>query len=652
MTGPAAGAAGGAAAGAGATTGTVAASAGAGAAAGTTAAVGGTAAAVGGTTAAASISFGTGVYAGAVAGAASSLASQAVGSMMGVTSFNWRGVIVGGVTGAITGGMFAQWGSVGQAVEKLQYGRAAGLALGGAGASYIGQKVAGMDVSFSWRGITADALSSLVSAQISKSVGLPPSKDFQGAGNFGADLANGMIGGVVSVHTRRAFGFNDEIHYGRIALDAFGNALGNVLGNAMALGVRDVRATRGLKDASRGAYDELRKAGYSPEQARRIVTDPDMQGLLAARDDRDALARSENNKLNSFDDLSTEEKENLLTRQSRGKYPLKYNESGVPYSLHDANPFGIEIDVFGGDPFSTKSTLHSFAVAASGVIVEGQAALGSAIETLGEDNVRGAVIVTQFALGGIPKTIVGLATEQIAGEWINQKIDKYIKTPLSDAYAKGIFGAVEGDEVAAVRPVSDSAAAFTIGLASTVAVGIGASMGRDMIIGAARNAKAYIEVAKNKLEVVVRDRMNAAKEVELFGPSGSGPKNTYAQIGALGDIDRLKILKKLSKGTENFKTFDSFNSARQYAKKLSGLGDDSVDFIQEIGPNVGRVTGRMSPDGARGWRIDFDEEYGFHVNWWDRTGGRKRPNWYFGLNLIEGGTEAKYIELLRHFPEN
>ncbi|WP_046655866.1 putative Ig domain-containing protein [Lysobacter capsici] len=240
MTGPAAGAVGGAAAGAGATTGTVVAGAGTSAAVGTAAAVGGTAAAVGGTTAAASISFGTGVYAGAVAGAASSLASQAVGSMMGVTSFNWRGVIAGGVTGAITGGMFAQWGSVGQAVEKLQYGRAAGLALGGAGASYIGQKVAGMDVSFSWRGITADALSSLASAQISKSVGLPPSKDFQGAGNFGADLANGMIGGVVSVHTRRAFGFNDEIDYGRIALDAFGNALGNAIGR----GVSAQRANR------------------------------------------------------------------------------------------------------------------------------------------------------------------------------------------------------------------------------------------------------------------------------------------------------------------------------------------------------------------------------------------------------------------------
>ncbi|WP_235567888.1 putative Ig domain-containing protein [Lysobacter sp. Root690] len=248
MTGPAAGAVGGAAAGAGATTGTVVAGAGTSAAIGTTAAVGGTAAAVGGTTAAASISFGTGVYAGAVAGAASSLASQAVGSMMGVTSFNWRGVIAGGVTGAITGGMFAQWNSVGQALggTSPNYLKAAGLALGGAGANYIGQKVAGMDVSFSWRNIAANALGTLVAAQISESIGLPPSKNFEGAGNFGADLANGMIGGVVSVHVRRAFGFNDEIDYGRIALDAFGNALGNAIGR----GINAQRANRIAADST------------------------------------------------------------------------------------------------------------------------------------------------------------------------------------------------------------------------------------------------------------------------------------------------------------------------------------------------------------------------------------------------------------------
>ena len=71
--------------------------------------------------------------------------------------------------------------------------------------------------------------------------------------------------------------------------------------------------------------------------------------------------------------------------------------------------------------------------------------------------------------------------------------------------------------------------------------------------------------------------------------------------------------------------------------------------MQEIGPFKGRVTGRMSPDGLRGWRIDFDKK-GFHVNWWDRTGGAKRADWTYGANIIEGGTWDDFTSLLQHFP--
>ena len=60
----------------------------------------------------------------------------------------------------------------------------------------------------------------------------------------------------------------------------------------------------------------------------------------------------------------------------------------------------------------------------------------------------------------------------------------------------------------------------------------------------------------------------------------------------------------------------------------------------------------MSPDGLRGWRIDWSEEKGFHVNWWDRTQGAKRVNQYYGSNKIEGGTYDKYKDTFDHFPKN
>jgi RHS repeat-associated protein len=124
--------------------------------------------------------------------------------------------------------------------------------------------------------------------------------------------------------------------------------------------------------------------------------------------------------------------------------------------------------------------------------------------------------------------------------------------------------------------------------------------------------------------------------------------------GAFGlGIKASREMGELVRGEENFLNFRSLNEARNSARQLSGLGDDAVPFVQEIGPNKGRVTGQMSPDGLRGWRIDFDKnspKKGFHVNWWDRTAGPKRNNWFYGSNKIDGGTEDQYWQTLQHFP--
>ena len=77
-----------------------------------------------------------------------------------------------------------------------------------------------------------------------------------------------------------------------------------------------------------------------------------------------------------------------------------------------------------------------------------------------------------------------------------------------------------------------------------------------------------------------------------------------------------------------------------------------VPFVNEIGPLKGRVTGSMSVDRLRGWRLDWDPNGGgFHVNWWDRTGGTKRSSWYYGANFVPSKSYDNFLDLLEHaFP--
>ena len=105
---------------------------------------------------------------------------------------------------------------------------------------------------------------------------------------------------------------------------------------------------------------------------------------------------------------------------------------------------------------------------------------------------------------------------------------------------------------------------------------------------------------------------------------------------------------KKGRGTrspEARKDFGSFGEARADAiEKAAVTPGEGKPFVQELGPFKGRVTGRQSAYGDRGWRIDFDPrgDKGFHVNWWN---GDAR-----GANIVTGGTEADFWEILSHFP--
>ena len=203
------------------------------------AAAGGAAATAGAIAAAGFAATVAGAFVGGVAG---SIAGQVVGKALGVVDhFSLRQAVGAGITNAITAGIgeAAGLGTVSQALKGAQYAKAAALAVANSAAGYVGNRIAGVkDTHFSWRSIAAGAVASVVTSAIGNKLHLNP--EFKGGvqttGSIGKDFANGMIGGVVSLHVRRSFGFDDKVDYGQIAADAFGNALGNAVVRGMQSG--------------------------------------------------------------------------------------------------------------------------------------------------------------------------------------------------------------------------------------------------------------------------------------------------------------------------------------------------------------------------------------------------------------------------------
>jgi len=88
--------------------------------------------------------------------------------------------------------------------------------------------------------------------------------------------------------------------------------------------------------------------------------------------------------------------------------------------------------------------------------------------------------------------------------------------------------------------------------------------------------------------------------------------------------------------------------ARSKVRKLAGLGGDAVPYVAtRPSRTAGRVvSGMQSPDGKKGWRLDFDDEKGLHLNWWKIEDG---VSWK-GYVTIPGKNQNDYWELLDHFP--
>ena len=159
-------------------------------------------------------------------------------SAMGLHSFNWRasvqeGVIAGvsyGLTQGISQALEASTAELAQQFAKapslLGAGKLAASAVGGALANYAASEIAGVrDNSFNWKNIAASAVSSVATAAITN--------QFTWSDRFTRAFASAAVGGIVSHHSRKAFGLEGDINYLQIALDAFGNALGSSIAGEM-----------------------------------------------------------------------------------------------------------------------------------------------------------------------------------------------------------------------------------------------------------------------------------------------------------------------------------------------------------------------------------------------------------------------------------
>lgn len=164
---------------------------------------------------------------------AGSVASQLVGKAIGVTdSFSLRQAVGSGLTAGLTAGAGAALsgasGTLSKVLSAEGWRGAAGNAVLTSLTGQAGSRLARLDTSFSWRSVAANAvaasLSSSVTSRLSQSLKLDLTTD---AGQFGQDLLGGAVGGVVSMHTRRAAGVGQRVDYGQVAVDAFGNALAN-----------------------------------------------------------------------------------------------------------------------------------------------------------------------------------------------------------------------------------------------------------------------------------------------------------------------------------------------------------------------------------------------------------------------------------------
>lgn len=79
------------------------------------------------------------------------------------------------------------------------------------------------------------------------------------------------------------------------------------------------------------------------------------------------------------------------------------------------------------------------------------------------------------------------------------------------------------------------------------------------------------------------------------------------------------------------------------------MGANPKPFVGNFSGSLGygKITGRQSSDGKKGWRLDYDPEKGTHINIWDFSKG-KGPDKAVKLVVPFDGNEKDFERLLKH----
>ncbi|EXI61820.1 hypothetical protein MHD_00015 [Mannheimia granulomatis] len=85
---------------------------------------------------------------------------------------------------------------------------------------------------------------------------------------------------------------------------------------------------------------------------------------------------------------------------------------------------------------------------------------------------------------------------------------------------------------------------------------------------------------------------------------------------------KVKENKSVEVSLDKMKTWEQ--ARNQALKNVGDLGNDSLPIIGSlnVSKGYGKIVGRKSADGKRGWRLDYDPIKGIHINIYDFAKGK------------------------------
>ncbi|HEY4210838.1 MAG TPA: LysM peptidoglycan-binding domain-containing protein [Steroidobacteraceae bacterium] len=421
----------------------------------------GTAAVSGGLTSAAA-----GIAAAAVGGAVGSIASQAVGIATGnQTGFDWTGVAMGAIGAGVASGL----GSVVQSSATLrtfaQSSPSAFAAADGAVSDTLTQGIAvatGLQSSFNWRDVAISAVAAPAAAAAAGAAsgalaGFAPS-----ISAFGGRVAGGLAGSAV-----RAV-FDGKMDTATVIADAFGNAVGNA--------IVDAQAQAGTQAAFNQALDASGGEAFRPLLRTAGMTQAQQDDWIATYGDQFASIRQATQQASSeYGGIPFEQLPADVQRQALQPFGDQQVYKSLANSPLTANFYGDDVQQSSGAVTSDRvledvdvTARHyqpTLVDEAAGVLDTSAKGVQSAVDTVGKNNVVGIVTGIQFAIGGIPRTLLNIAIGVVASPAL-----KVAKDGVSDLLQNTAFE--DAGDPYAVKRVSDSLASIGVDFVFGKAMGV------------------------------------------------------------------------------------------------------------------------------------------------------------------------------------